>query len=141
MVDPEPVERAHLIGPETEPVHAGIDHHIGGAIRSDLLPAGDLLDAVENRAGRRVRSRLHIFGAGPMKNDQRAVIGHGPKLFRLGIGGNEESAAASLVQRLHRLEGANAIAVGLYGRACRDACPFLEPAEIMLERGSVEPEA
>ena len=92
-----------------------------GAARRDLLPARDLLGGVEARARARRQRRLDIVRPDAVEHDQLRIRGNGAERFGLGPGRDEEVAAARLVQRLHRLARAKAIAVGLDRRARRHA--------------------
>jgi hypothetical protein len=60
-VDHEAVEKADFVGPDAEPVHAGIDHHVTRPSWRGFFPPRDLSWRVENRPGAAGEGRCHVL--------------------------------------------------------------------------------
>ena len=119
-VDRQAVEHTDLGRPQPEPVHAGVDHHVAGAARSDFLPASDLLDRVQARPRGQPQRRLDIVRPDAVQHDEADVLRQIAKRLGFRPGRHEEIAAAGFDQRFRRFARAEAIAVGLDRGAGRD---------------------
>src|SRR5215218_9302754 len=93
-LDRESVESVDLGGSKTEAIDAGIDHHVAGAARCDLLPAGDLLDRVQASPRTDAQRSFAVVRADAMKDDQACLIRKVAERLSLSPGGHEEVAAA-----------------------------------------------
>ncbi len=76
-----------------------------------------------------------------IENDQAGALRKLSERFRLGPGGYEEVPATHFEQRFHGLARADAVPVGLDGRARGHSRTLLEPAPVGLERGAVDGKA
>src|SRR6266404_7144674 len=76
-----------------------------------------------------------------MKHHQARVCGKIAERFRLREGRNEEIPTTHLKQRLDRLAGAKAIAVGLHRGARSNASAPFEPTPVGLDRASIDAQA
>ena len=118
-VDRQAVERIDLGWPQTEPVHACVDHHVAGTVGRDLLPARDLFDGVQARPRSNRPRCLRIVRSDAVKHHQADALRQIAQRLGFGPGRHEKVAAARLDQRFGRLARAEAIAVGFHRRARR----------------------
>jgi hypothetical protein len=140
-IDLESLERSHLIEPNTKPVHSCVDHHIAWPIRRNLLPSGDLLEAIEAWPRVAAESSLDIVSPEPVKNDEIHVPGEMVEFCSLGPSRNEEIAAPCLHQELGRLDSSQSIGVRFHGSTSRDSGCFLKPSPVCLNCGTIDGQA
>ena len=141
-LDLQPIEQAarQLLRPDPEPVDAGVDHDV--ARPPGLLPAHRLLAAVQHRPHRQLHRRRHVLSHRPMQHAQLQVAGPGREQLRFRPSGDEEGAAARRLQALHRLARAEAVSIGLHGRAAIGAAaPVRQPVPVGDQGVAVDAEA
>ena len=137
-VDLEAVEAADLVKPQPQPVHPGVDHHVARPPGRDVLPASDLLDAVEYRPRPGGERDLDVARTRSVEHGEVHAVWERAQLLGFRPARHIEGPAAGLEQRPHRPARANSVTVGLDRRSALAARGFGEPAPIVLERGAVE---
>ena len=112
-LDLEPVEQAGLDvrRHDSKPVDAGVDHDV--ARPAGAPPTADLLRRAQYRPGVRAERRLHVLGSHAVQHRHFEVARPRGQRRRLVPGGDEEVAAAGMLQPLDRLARADPVSVGL----------------------------
>src|SRR6185503_17565998 len=111
----------------------GVDHHIAGAVWSDLLPSRDLIGRVEAGPRRKTKRGFGIVKSNAVQDHEADAFRQVAKLLGFRPSRYEEIAAPRLDQRLGRLARAEPVGLGLDRRTRRNAGIILKPAPVRLD--------